>query len=193
MNASLPRYLFPKPYADFVQRLRVAGGFVLLVSLGFLARPSMRSLLIGLPLSLIGLLLRGWAAGHLAKDRELATSGPYSFLRNPLYIGTAIVALGVVLAARNSWLVLLFAVVFLFVYLPAIELEEQHLREIFSDYAIYAQRVDRFLPKRKFSLRTRYFSWALYRKKRGVESLSRLADCLRLAGLALPLPVIRFR
>ncbi len=164
MNASLPRYLFPKPYADFVQRLRVAGGFALLLALALLARPSVRSLLVGLPLSVVGLLLRGWAAGHLAKDRELATSGPYALLRNPLYIGTATVALGIVLAARNMWLVLLFAVVFLFVYLPAIELEEQHLREIFSEYGIYAQRVHRFLPIGKFSPRVRRFSWALYRK-----------------------------
>ncbi|HEX4164424.1 MAG TPA: isoprenylcysteine carboxylmethyltransferase family protein [Bryobacteraceae bacterium] len=165
MNQSAaPRYLFPKPYADFVQRLRVAGGFALLLALAFLAHPSLRSLALGLPVSVIGLLLRGWAAGHLAKDRELATSGPYSFLRNPLYVGTATVAFGIVLAARNLWLTILFAAVFLLVYLPAIELEEQHLREIFGDYASYAEQVHRFLPLRRHTLRPHPFSWALYRK-----------------------------
>ena len=160
MNAA--RYLFPKPYADFVQRLRVASGFLLLVTFAWLAVPSVQSLEIGLPISVLGLLLRGYAAGHLAKDRELATSGPYSYIRNPLYMGTATVAFGLVLASRDVWLAVLFATVFLLVYLPAIELEEQHLREIFRDYADYAQRVHRFFPLRKYSPPPRHFSWPLY-------------------------------
>ncbi len=158
------RYLFPKPYADFVQRLRVAGGFLLLITFAWLAEPTLRSLQIGLSISLLGLLLRGYAAGHLAKDRELATTGPYSYIRNPLYMGTALVAFGIVVASANWWLALLFAAVFFLVYLPAIELEEQHLREIFPDYARYAQHVHRFFPLRKFSLQPRPFSWPLYRR-----------------------------
>ena len=164
MNNHSPRYLFPKPYADFVQRLRVAGGFVLLIAFVFLALPTAASLSLGLPVSFAGLLLRGWAAGHLAKNRELATSGPYAWLRNPLYIGTALAAFGLVLASRSLFLLLVFLLVFLLVYLPAVELEEQHLRTLFPQYALYASRVDRFFPLRHFTLGRRPFSWALYRR-----------------------------
>ncbi len=160
MNA----YLFPKPYADFVQRLRVAFGFVLLVAFAWLSRPSALSMAIGLPVAVLGLLLRGWAAGHLAKDRDLATSGPYAYIRNPLYVGTLITALGIVLASRDIWLAVIFAAVFLLVYLPAVELEEQHLREIFPAYESYAGSVPRFYSTfRRNGSRLR-FSWALYRR-----------------------------
>ena len=153
--------IFPKRYADFVQRLRVMCGFILLVAFAWLSQPTPVSLMSGLPISVLGLWLRGWAAGHLAKDRELATSGPYAYIRNPLYTGTLIVALGIVIASRNIWLALIFAAVFLLVYLPAVELEEQHLREIFPEYATYVGHVRRFLPARKWK-GTRRFSWALY-------------------------------
>ncbi len=143
----------------------------MLAAFALLANPSPRSMMIGLPISGLGLLLRGWAAGHLAKDRELATSGPYAFIRNPLYAGTLIAAFGIVLAARNAWLALLFAAVFLLVYLPAVELEEQHLREIFSDYASYAGRVNRFLPRKGVGLRQSKFSWVLYRRNEEYKAL----------------------
>ncbi|HLH03283.1 MAG TPA: isoprenylcysteine carboxylmethyltransferase family protein [Bryobacteraceae bacterium] len=159
-----PRYFFPKPYADFVQKLRVAGGFVLLVAFALFAQPSARSLAIGLPVSIWGLLLRGWAAGHLAKDRELAISGPYAFMRNPLYAGTLLTAFGLLVAARNLWLALLFMLVFVLVYLPAIELEEQHLREIFPQYDSYAAHVRRFVPGRAYGSGAAAFSRALYLK-----------------------------
>ena len=159
-----PRYWFPKPYADFVQRLRVASGFLLLVTFACLSRPSLSSLAAGLPVSILGLFIRGWAAGHLAKDRQLATGGPYAYIRNPLYAGTLTTAAGIVIASRSIWLAIIFAAVFLLVYLPVIELEEQHLREIFADYATYAARVHRLLPLSKWRGRNGHFSWPLYRR-----------------------------
>lgn len=155
---------FPKPYADFVQRLRVPAGFLLLVAFAWLSQPSPHSLTIGLPIAALGLLLRGWAAGHLAKNQKLAMSGPYARMRNPLYAGTLTTALGIVVAARNVWLAILFTAVFLLVYLPAIELEEQHLRAIFQEYAPYAARVHRFLPIAKWPGNSDRFAWALYRR-----------------------------
>jgi len=121
-------------------------------------------MLIGLPVAILGLLLRAWAGGHLAKDQQLATSGPYAYIRNPLYIGTLTVAGGLVIASRSIWLALLFAAAFFLVYLPADELEEQHLREIFPDYEQYAARVSRFLPLFRYPGGSRRFSPALYRK-----------------------------
>lgn len=169
---SAVRYWFPKPYADFVARLRVPCGFLLLVTFAWLSRPDLRSMLTGLPIACLGLLLRGWAAGHLAKNQQLATSGPYAYLRNPLYVGTLTVAAGIVVAARDWWLALIFAAVFLLVYLPVIELEEQHLRNIFPDYAPYAKRVYRLVPLRRWPGGGSRFRGRLYRKNEEYKALA---------------------
>src|SRR4051812_10335043 len=132
------RYWFPKPYADTVARLRVPSGFLLVAAFGLFSHPSQTSLLWGVPVSLFGLWLRGWAAGHLAKNQNLATSGPYAWVRNPLYVGTLLVALGLAISSSSLALGGLFAAVFLLVYLPVIELEEQHLRSLFPEYGSYA-------------------------------------------------------
>jgi protein-S-isoprenylcysteine O-methyltransferase Ste14 len=140
------RYWFPKRYADAVARLRVPSGFLLVAAFAWFSHPTAGSLAAGIPVSLAGLALRAWAAGCLAKNRELATGGPYAWMRNPLYAGTLLVACGLCIAALNGGLAVLFAAVFLLVYLPVIELEEQHLRSIFPEYAAYAERVPALLP-----------------------------------------------
>ncbi len=136
-------YFFPKRYADFAQRLRAPSGFVLVAAFAWWAAPTAQSLAIGAPISVLGLLLRAWAAGHLAKNQRLATGGPYALTRNPLYLGTALVAAGMVVASRQPALTVLFTAAFALVYLPAIELEEQHLRTLFPEYEEYARRVPR--------------------------------------------------
>jgi protein-S-isoprenylcysteine O-methyltransferase Ste14 len=138
---------FPKAYADFVAKLRVPSGFLLVAVFAWFSHPSPRSLAWGLPVSLAGLALRGWAAGCLAKNRQLATGGPYAHLRNPLYAGTLLVAAGLAIASRSLGLAALFAAVFLLVYLPVIELEEQHLRRLFPEYAGYADQVPALFPR----------------------------------------------
>jgi protein-S-isoprenylcysteine O-methyltransferase Ste14 len=146
-------------------------GFLLLIAFGWLSRPSLRSILAGVPVSLLGLALRAWAAGHLAKDRQLAATGPYAYIRNPLYAGTLLVALGIVIASRSVWLALIFAVAFLLVYLPAIELEEQHLCEIFPEYGAYAAHVRRFVPAAKWPAAGTRFSSALYLNNQEYKAL----------------------
>jgi protein-S-isoprenylcysteine O-methyltransferase Ste14 len=163
---------FPKPYADTVARLRVPGGFLLVACFGWFAAPSRASLLIGLPVAVVGLLLRAWAAGHLAKNSRLATSGPYTHLRNPLYVGTLLVAAGLVVAARNWIPAAVFGVVFLGIYLPVIELEEQHLRKLFPEYADYARRVPALLPRLGGEGGGARFQWALYRKNQEYQALA---------------------
>ena len=92
---------FPKPYADAVAKLRVPGGFLMVAAFLWLSAPTWTSLALGLPVSVLGLALRAWAAGHLEKNRTLAESGPYAYVRNPLYIGTLAVAAGFVIASRR--------------------------------------------------------------------------------------------
>jgi protein-S-isoprenylcysteine O-methyltransferase Ste14 len=138
---------FPKRYADLVARLRVPSGFLIVLVFALFSRPTPQSLMVGLPIAVLGLALRAWAAGSLAKNRQLATGGPYAHVRNPLYVGTLIVALGLVVASRSAGLGILFAAVFLLVYLPVIQLEEQHLRSLFPDFAAYAAEVPALIPR----------------------------------------------
>ena len=156
---------FPKPYADAVARLRVPSGFLIVVLFAWLSHPTAQSLAIGLPVSIAGLALRAWAAGCLAKNQQLATGGPYAYTRNPLYIGTLLVAAGLAIAARNPSLAILFALVFVFVYLPVIQLEEQHLRRLFPEYADYAREVPALWPRLTAGARKgAAFRWGLYWK-----------------------------
>jgi protein-S-isoprenylcysteine O-methyltransferase Ste14 len=166
-----PRYWFPKPYADFVARVRVPSGFLLLIAFAYLSRPTRLSILVGLPISVLGLWLRAWAAGHLAKDRQLARTGPYAYIRNPLYTGTLIVAGGILISARDALLGIIFMLAFSLIYLPVIQLEEQHLREIFPAYATYAAQVNRFFPVSKYHAGQARFSWSLYFRNEEYKAL----------------------
>lgn len=180
MKGQQEKYWFPKAYADTVARLRVPSGFLLLAAFGWLSAPSVRSMSIGLPISVLGLLLRGWAAGHLAKNEQLAMSGPYTYIRNPLYAGTLIVAAGIVIASASASMAVIFGLVFFLVYFPVIELEEQHLRKIFPGYAEYASHVHRLLPLSKWhGAAARRFGWSLYRRN---EEYQALAGFLLAAG-----------
>ena len=153
---------FPKPYADVVQRLRVPGGFLLAGAFLWLAAPTKSSLWIGLPVAAMGLLLRGWAAGHLRKNQELITSGPYAWLRNPLYLGTLIIAAGFLVAAAAPWLGLAFAAAFLLIYGPVMQNEQEHPRSLFPGYDDYARRVPLLLPKLPRERDPTHFQAALY-------------------------------
>lgn len=162
---------FPKPYADLVQRLRVTAGFVLVAAFAWLSHPTIRSLAFGLPVSAAGLLLRAWAAGHLEKNIRLAETGPYAYVRNPLYIGTLIVAAGLAMASDRWALAGLFAAVFLLIYLPAIELEEQHLRALFPRFAAYSERVPALWPAFTKAKSPQRFRFSLYVRNREYQAL----------------------
>lgn len=165
---------FPKPYADLVARLRVPGGFVLVAAFAWFAQPDARSLAWGLPVAFAGLALRAWAAGHLAKNQALATGGPYAYTRNPLYLGTLLVAAGLAIAARSPWPALLFALAFAGIYLPVVQLEEQHLRNLFPDYAAYAARVPALVPAWRTHPGGGGFQWRLYARNREYQAAAGL-------------------
>jgi protein-S-isoprenylcysteine O-methyltransferase Ste14 len=162
---------FPKPYADAVARLRVPSGFLIVLVFAWFSRPTPQSMLWGMPVSLLGLALRAWAAGCLEKNQQLATGGPYAYTRNPLYLGTLLVAAGLTIASRSVGLAVLFAAVFFFVYLPVIQNEEQHLRSLFPEYAAYAQRVPALLGRVTFLPHPgTAFRWQLYRKNQEYQA-----------------------
>jgi len=162
---------FPKPYADAVAKVRVLCGFVMAAAFVWLSAPNAASLAAGVPVAAAGLVLRGWAAGHLEKNLALAQTGPYAFVRNPLYLGTAMAAAGFAIAARRWEVAALFAAVFVLVYWPVVELEEQHLSDLFQTFGEYARRVPRLIPRlRARSAGSKPFRWSLYRRNREYEA-----------------------
>jgi protein-S-isoprenylcysteine O-methyltransferase Ste14 len=162
--------VFPKPYADLVARLRVTCGFIMVAAFAWFSRPDARSLAWGLPVSALGLVLRGWATGHVEKNIRLAESGPYAYVRNPLYIGTLLVAAGFAIASRQWGLGALFGAVFLLIYLPAIELEEQHLRKLFPEFAGYAERVPKLFPRLRAAGKPGRFRLEMYVRNREYQA-----------------------
>jgi protein-S-isoprenylcysteine O-methyltransferase Ste14 len=97
-----------------------------------LAKPNPRALLVGAAISIIGLAIRAWAAGHIRKNAELATSGPYAFTRNPLYLGSFFLGLGFTVASGRWELAILFAVLFLGIYFPVMRVEASTMAELFG-------------------------------------------------------------
>ena len=94
-----------------------------------------------------GLLLRGLASGHVQKDKELTTSGPYAYTRNPLYLGSLMMAAGFAVAARNWWIVAIMLFLFAMIYVPVIAGEESYLRRTFPEYDDYVRHVPRLFPR----------------------------------------------
>ena len=134
-------------WAKIARRIRVPLGFGFAAVYLWLAGPTWWSIAAGGAVAFFGLLLRGVASGHVQKNRELTTSGPYAYTRNPLYLGSIIIAAGFALAARSVVIALAIAVIFVAVYLPVILAEEAHLRAEFSAFTAYSQQVPRLLPR----------------------------------------------
>src|SRR6185503_6598574 len=136
----------------FLARRRVALGAVMALAALVLARPTWNSWYAGLAVAVIGEGVRVWAAGHLEKSREVTTSGPYRWMRHPLYVGSSILALGIVIAAK-SYLLGGLAALYLSTTIPAaIRSEEAFLRRRFGDaYDRYA-RAESDGVARRFSL-----------------------------------------
>ncbi len=118
-----------------------------------------------------GLLLRGLASGHVQKDKQLTTSGPYAYTRNPLYLGSLIMAAGFAIAARNWWIVAIMLGMFAVIYVPVIAGEERYLRQTFPDYDDYARHVPRMLPRlTRYGNQQSAYSSARYWKHREYEA-----------------------
>jgi len=123
-------------------------GFLCAAAFLFFAKPTPRALLIGACVSLLGLALRAWAAGHIRKNAQLATSGPYAFTRNPLYLGSFLLGLGFTIASGRWVLGLLFAALFLGIYLPVMRVEASHMAELFGkDFESYRRSAPLFFPR----------------------------------------------
>jgi protein-S-isoprenylcysteine O-methyltransferase Ste14 len=125
------------------------------------------SIVIGSSVAIAGLCVRALASGHVEKNEVLATSGPYAHTRNPLYLGSIILAIGFLIAAKSWWLPLIAAAMLLAIYVPVIRSEEVFLRTRFPEFDDYAAQVPRLFPRvRSYQRRPGSFSWHLYWKHR---------------------------
>ena len=149
-------------------RLRVPAGWAAGALAFFLARPRPLSLALGAVIALAGEALRLWGSGHLEKTRTLATGGPYAHTRNPLYLGSVLLALGLAVAAASPWVAGAAAAYLLAFYPSVIREEEAYLRDKFGpDYGAWAAAVPLFLPRlRPAGPRASRFLWERVRGNR---------------------------
>src|SRR5690348_1450348 len=166
---------------NFWARFRVRAGYPVAAIYLILASPTLRWMAIGAVIAAFGLMTRAAAAGHLRKDQQLATTGPYSRTRNPLYLGSALLAAGFIVAGHSLWAGVLVAVYFALFYFGAIRGEETRLRERFGvEFEAYAARVPPFFPSLAADEKEAApakegtsgpFSWAQYRRNREYQAL----------------------
>ncbi|HEY8561150.1 MAG TPA: isoprenylcysteine carboxylmethyltransferase family protein [Pyrinomonadaceae bacterium] len=131
-----------------LQRLRVPLGFLFAAVFLIFAKPAFPTLIAGAIVSIFGILIRAWASGHIRKNQNLAVSGPYSYTRNPLYLGSFLLGVGFTIASGVWWLALAFIILFLGIYLPVMRVEAEDLTRIFgADFDDYKRYVPLFFPR----------------------------------------------
>jgi protein-S-isoprenylcysteine O-methyltransferase Ste14 len=162
-------------WGRIAKRIRVPLGFVFAGVFLWLARPTPLFLALSLLLVAPGLGLRAYASGYVKKNAELTVTGPYAYTRNPLYLGSMLIAFGFALASGSVWIAVGLAVLFTVIYVPVIRGEEEFLQSAFAGFNAYAARVPRLLPRLTRGATVDAdggaFSIALYKKHREYNAL----------------------
>ena len=162
----------PWTWKRIARRIRVPLGFVFAAFYLWCARPTWASILVGALIALLGLIIRGLAAGQVKKDRELTTTGPYAYVRNPLYLGSILLGIGFTIASRETWILVFLIVYFVLIYVPVIQGEQSYLRSQFPAYLDYTRRVPSLVPRTLwFKGVSEGFSSELYFRHREYNSL----------------------
>ncbi len=168
--------------AQRIARWRVTAGFVFAGIVLWLAQPTWRTIVAGGVVAAAGEALRVWAAGHVEKSREVTRSGPYRFTRHPLYVGSTVLAAGVVLASRSGVVAAIAAVYMIATITAAIRTEEAFLRQTFgSTYDEY--RAARYEPM------NRRFSFARVMRNREYRAIVGLIIGFVLLALKISQPI----
>jgi len=162
----------PWTWNRIARRIRVPLGFLFAAFYLWRANPTWSSIGAGLVVVLFGLIIRALASGQVKKDRELTTTGPYAYVRNPLYLGSILLGVGFAIASRDIWVGVFLVLYFVVIYVPVIRGEQKYLRATFPGYADYMQRVPSLLPRKLwFKGVTNGFSRELYFRHREYNSL----------------------
>lgn len=134
-------------YSEWMRKNRRNIGIPLLIAAGWLAHLDRTMALPSTVIVAIGEALRIWAAGHLQKEKILTTGGPYRFIRNPLYLGSFLIAVGFCLLANSIWIWVMVAAYFGLCYLPVIRFEEEILASKFPlEFSHYRVAVPALIP-----------------------------------------------
>lgn len=174
-----------------MRRLRLRTVWLIVLPFAWFATPTPLVIGVGACLAMVGLWIRGWSAGTIHKDQEVTVTGPYAFTRNPLYLGSAFIGLGVSLAGGHWIWPLVFLTFYAAVYSRTMSGEVQHLTRLFpGQYVDYAANVPLFFPRAtpwqggaSQQLSSGGFRWAQYRRNREWEaSLGVLAAFLFLSA-----------
>lgn len=173
-------------WSGIARRIRVPLGFAFAIFYVWVARPTWLSIAIGLLITIPGIALRALASGHVKKNEELTTTGPYAYVRNPLYLGSLIMAIGFAIAAQSVWVLVIIMVMFFAIYLPVIRGEEAYLRGVFPSFDAYSQNVPRLWPRlRPYGDGAAGFSSRLYWRHREYNAV--LGTAAILAALVVKL------
>jgi len=177
----------PTGWSRIARRIRVPLGFVFAILYFWLAKPTWMFIAIGAAIAFVGVAIRAAAAGHVKKNRELTTTGPYAYTRNPLYLGSLIIAIGFGIASRNWRVAVVIVVLFLAIYLPVIRSEEEFLRSEFSGFDEYCTKVPRLIPRMRSPAVTSSgtFSKELYLRHREYNAM--IGALAMIAALAIKL------
>ena len=159
-------------WGRIARRIRVPLGFFFAAFYIWRAKPSWLSIAVGAAVAILGIVIRALASGHVQKNRVLTRTGPYAYVRNPLYLGSIVIGVGFAIAARDLWIVAVLVIFFVAVYVPVIRGEQNFLRGKFPEYADYTKQVPSLLPRSLwFSGVTSGFSRELYLRHREYNSL----------------------
>src|ERR1700693_2756383 len=173
-------------WSRVARRIRVPLGFIFAVVYIWLARPTRTSLIAGTLVLLPGLVLRGLASGHVQNEKALTPRGPYAYPRNPLSLGSLMLAAGFAIAARSWWIVAVMLLMFAVIYIPVIAGEERYLRQTFPGYDDYARHVPRMLPRlTRYGSQQSAYSSARYWKHREYQAIIGCAAVLGILVIKL--------
>ncbi len=164
-----------RKFTPIIYRWRVRLGLISAILSFILAKPSLYSLIAGAVLAALGLSIRIWACGNLRKEKELTTTGPYRYTRNPLYFGSMILGISTVVACRSWGVLIIFLANFLIIYPVVIHAEKKRMSQLFPEkYREYSEHVPLFFPtfRPKIPLDPDHrFSWKRYKQNKENRAL----------------------
>jgi protein-S-isoprenylcysteine O-methyltransferase Ste14 len=134
--------------ARYNEFFRQAIGLVLMPAYAGFSKPTPATYVVGSIIAAAGMMFRFYASGFIVKNKELATNGPYSLVRHPLYTGNLLLMVGFTFACGQWWAFVLSAAFWWFYYPPAIEYEDRKLEGIFGDeWRAWSATVPAVLPR----------------------------------------------
>jgi protein-S-isoprenylcysteine O-methyltransferase Ste14 len=129
-------------------KIRLWAGYIYLLAALFFSKPILITACVGLILVFYGIYIRMLATSALTKDKELCSSGLYGATRNPLYLGSSLIGLGIAFVSGSWWIFAGFFLILVPLYMRMILLEEKYLSELFPDtFQNYMKSVPRFFPR----------------------------------------------